>query len=577
MTQSVNSFSQDAHSSAWYTGAMERLIGVVQALSQAHDVATIQRITRDAARELTGADGATFVLKDGPNCYYADENAIAPLWKGKRFPLETCVSGWVMMNAEPALIEDIYSDSRIPVAAYRPTFVRSLAMVPIRETDPIGAIGNYWAQPHQPTPEEVTILQALANTTAVALENARLIEAQRDRLERLEAQQAQIRAQHDSLEVFTHALAHDLREPVRTVRAFSDLIAGESDPVTNAGYFDFIRHAADRMAMLVDTVFTYTQLHDPSRIAKADCAMDKALDGARQNLHQLISERHAVVAGAALPTVEAQSSHMMQVLQNLISNAIKHGPTGVTVTVSAEDKGTEWQFSVRDDGPGIATADLSRIFEPFKRLSLNEEGAGLGLAICHKIVTLHGGRIWCESTLGKGATFLFTLPKAETGVIAPANDRDAPVATAPATSDMARVLLVDDREADLQLTRILLRERDKIEFDLSVARSGQEALTMVRDLRGTGAAYDLILLDINMPGMDGFETLQALRGEHDETAVVMCTGSSYDGDIRQAAMLGAAGYMVKPASLAQLRPVVDNIPALRWQGDSATPRLMRVA
>lgn len=559
---------------------MEHLVEVVQAMSQARDVGTIARITRDAARHLTGADGATFVLRDGDQCYYADENAIAPLWKGKRFPMEMCVSGWVMNHAAAVTIEDIYVDPRVPADAYRPTFVKSMAMVPIRKESPIGAIGNYWAQRHQPTAEQVSVLQALADTTSVALENVRLIEDLRDKVDRLHIQRERIAAQHESLEVFTHALAHDLKEPVRTVRAFADLIAANAEPPaterarTNAGYFDFIRRAAERMSMLVDTVFLYTQLHNPARTAKAACPMDKALADAEDNLRCLIEEHRATIKAGKLPVVEAQASHMMQVLQNLISNAIKHSPEGVCIEVAAEDKGHEWQFSVSDNGPGIAAEDLERIFEPFKRLGLNEEGAGLGLAICNKIVALHGGRLWCEAAPSKGARFLFTLPKAgakpvETSeVYERKQDRGG--------DDLARVLLVDDRAADLELTRILLRERDKIEFDLAMARSGKEALSMTRDARDAGKAYDLILLDINMPGMDGFETLRALRGENDNTAVVMCTGSTYDGDIEQARQLGAAGYMIKPASLAQLRPMVDNhIPALRWQMSGPASRLLR--
>ena len=105
---------------------------VVQALSLARDMDDLQRTVRAAARELTGADGATFVLREGDYCFDADEDAIAPLWKGRRFPLKTCVSGWVMQNRKPALIKDIYEDPRVPAEAYRPTFVRSLAMVPIR-------------------------------------------------------------------------------------------------------------------------------------------------------------------------------------------------------------------------------------------------------------------------------------------------------------------------------------------------------------------------------------------------------------------------------------------------------------
>ena len=128
-------------------------------------------LVRHAARDLCGADGATFILRDNDECFYVDEDAIEPLWSGMRFPMESCISGWAMLHKSAAVVSDIYLDPRIPHDAYRPTFVKSLAMVPIRSVDPIGAIGNYWAQEHEPTDEEVRLLQALADSTSVAMEN----------------------------------------------------------------------------------------------------------------------------------------------------------------------------------------------------------------------------------------------------------------------------------------------------------------------------------------------------------------------------------------------------------------------
>lgn len=175
---------------------MERLLHTVQELSLARELAEVQRIVRTAARELTGCDGATFVLRDNGQCYYADEDAIAPLWKGSRFPMEICISGWAMLNKRPAIIRDIYADARIPHAAYRPTFVKSLVMVPIRQLDPIGAIGNYWAHEYPPTDEDVRLLQGLADATSIAMENVQvygeLEQRVRDRTAELERANAEI-------------------------------------------------------------------------------------------------------------------------------------------------------------------------------------------------------------------------------------------------------------------------------------------------------------------------------------------------------------------------------------------------
>lgn len=157
-----------------YARSMQHLLHAVQELSLARSLPEIQQVVRAAARELTGCDGATFVLRDNGMCYYVDEDAIEPLWKGSRFPMQTCISGWAMLNREAAVIQNIYADERIPHAAYRPTFVKSLVMVPIRKLDPVGAIGNYWADERMPTEREVSLLQALADATSVAMENVQI-------------------------------------------------------------------------------------------------------------------------------------------------------------------------------------------------------------------------------------------------------------------------------------------------------------------------------------------------------------------------------------------------------------------
>ena len=154
--------------------AASRLIQAVQTLSSARSLDDVRAIVSRAAREITGADGATFVLREGDQCFYAEEDAIEPLWRGRKFPLEDCISGWSMVHHQSVVIEDIYQDDRVPHEAYRPTFVQSLAVVPIRKSNPIGAIGTYWAMHHRATDLEIELLQALADSTSVAIENVRI-------------------------------------------------------------------------------------------------------------------------------------------------------------------------------------------------------------------------------------------------------------------------------------------------------------------------------------------------------------------------------------------------------------------
>lgn len=132
---------------------------------------------RNSARSLIGCEGIAVILSDGDLCHYVEEDGIGPLWKGQKFPAVACVSGWSMINRKTAVIPDILKDDRIPQELYADTFVRALAMVPVRVEQPIAAIGAYWSQPYSPAEWEIEILEALAEATAAAFENAEFIAA----------------------------------------------------------------------------------------------------------------------------------------------------------------------------------------------------------------------------------------------------------------------------------------------------------------------------------------------------------------------------------------------------------------
>lgn len=155
------------------------LVAVVRRLSIARSVEEIMQVVTQAARTLLRADGVTFVLRDGELCYYAEEDAISPLWKGARFPMSACISGWCMVQAKAVIIRDIYQDPRIPHDAYKKTFVRSLVMVPVRQERPIAAIGAYWAELRDTTPADLELLQTIANSAALAVAYVELQEERR--------------------------------------------------------------------------------------------------------------------------------------------------------------------------------------------------------------------------------------------------------------------------------------------------------------------------------------------------------------------------------------------------------------
>ncbi len=150
------------------------LLALIRQLSRAKSQEQVMSIVSHSVRALLQADGATFVLREGDRCHYAEEDAISPLWKGRRFPMSACVSGWCMIHREPVAIPDIYQDERVPTDAYRPTFVRSLALAPVNSDDPIATLGAYWSEVHEPSPEEMELLQTIADAAALAVANVQL-------------------------------------------------------------------------------------------------------------------------------------------------------------------------------------------------------------------------------------------------------------------------------------------------------------------------------------------------------------------------------------------------------------------
>jgi signal transduction histidine kinase/DNA-binding NarL/FixJ family response regulator len=394
------------------TRGMARLVEAVQALSLARDLESIMAIVRRAARELTGADGASFVLRDGELCHYADEDAISPLWKGQRFPMSACISGWTMQHRQPAVIEDIYADSRIPADAYRPTFVKSLVMVPIRTEAPIGAIGNYWARPHRAGAEEVELLQALANTTSVAMENVQLYAG----LERrVKDRTVQLEDANRELEAFSYSVSHDLWAPLRAITSYTHFLREKDALDTEARTFlDIIQSEAGRMGELIDNMLRLAKFARAELQCEVLNLSELALD-LTDWLQAADPDRRSVFR--VQPGLEAHGDPglIRAALENLLANAWKYTArrAHAVIELGAEPQpGGGQVFYVRDNGAGFDMQYADKLFAPFQRLHRADEfpGTGIGLATVQRIIHRHGGRIWADAKPDRGATFYFTLP-----------------------------------------------------------------------------------------------------------------------------------------------------------------------
>jgi signal transduction histidine kinase/CheY-like chemotaxis protein len=364
------------------------------------------------------------------------------------------------------------------------------------------------------------------------LERSRLLASLEDALE-------QAREAGQAKDEFLAVLGHELRNPLSPIVASLDLMDMRDEPAARRER-DIMRRQVTHLKRLVD------DLLDVSRIASGKLELDL------RPLNLAETVRHAVAAlpghGVSLKApdavwVEGDDSRLVQVLNNLLSNAARFGSTATSVELDADPAAGTARLSVQDNGIGMDAALLSRVFEPFyqapQQLARRTGGLGLGLAIVRKIVELHGGSVSAYSAgPGLGSRFSVLLPLAT----APREASDT--ATAPA-QQACRVLLVDDNEDAAAGTGALLRQ---LGHSVDIAHSGAAALAAART-----HGPDVAVLDIGLPDMDGYALAAELRRQHgDALRLVALSGYGQEADIQRAAQAGFALHLTKPATLDDL-------------------------
>ncbi|MGH9630161.1 MAG: ATP-binding protein [Bryobacteraceae bacterium] len=233
--------------------------------------------------------------------------------------------------------------------------------------------------------------------------------------EALDAHAVALARSNADLQEFAYVISHDLQEPLRTIGGFTDLLArrykGRLD--TDADEFlDFMLDGVRRMNRLIQDVLRYARLEQAEQQPTA-VDMNRVLRNVISTLRHAIEESEAEISHSELPTIMGDESRLSQLLQNLLANSIKYRQPDVPlkVTLTAEQREDQWIFSLADNGRGFSAGDTARVFGLFKRLHGRDiPGTGVGLAICRKIIQQHGGRIWAEARVNRGATFYFNLP-----------------------------------------------------------------------------------------------------------------------------------------------------------------------
>ncbi len=359
--------------------------------------------------------------------------------------------------------------------------------------------------------------------------------------------------QNELLKQFAKIASHDLQEPLRAVQGFANLLAdstrGKLDK-DQEEFIGFIMDGTTRMQNLIRAILLHSEsgkVEDGKHATDCNSVLNEVL----ANLSTSIKESEATFELDRLPRVAVQRLHLIQLFQNMVSNAIKYrGTEPPLISITAEENATQWLFSVRDNGIGIDHKYANKIFDMFARLHGKSQypGTGMGLAICKRIVTSHGGNIWVESTPGDGSIFFFTLPAIEK-------------VRRKAMKDNIEILLVEDTPSDARLTQEALKRSD-LKYEMHVVNDGEEAMEhLIRLKESHQDLPDVILLDLNMPRKNGHEVLAEIKNDSVLRAipVVLLTVSENDEDVLEALKLKMNYYIAKPVSAPKLTALLSSI------------------
>jgi signal transduction histidine kinase len=507
----------------------------MEALAGARSVDAIISVLRAFARRAVGADGIAIVLRDEDKCHYIAEDAMEPLWAGQRFPMQRCVSGWAMQNHQTVVIPDVFMDPRVPVDAYRRTFVRSMIMVPIGRPDPIAAVGAYWSEAGEPTDNQVALLEALARAASTALENGRLFASLetlndqldrrvRDRTKELQRSQDTLR-QIQKMEIMgqlTGHVAHDFNNLLTPIIGGLDLILSGRAPDRLERTAAMAMQAAETAQTLVQRLLTF---------ARRQPLQPKAVE-----LPALFAGMQALLASTLgpridlsvdlpddLPPVRADAHQLELAIINLAVNSRDAMPDGGRLTLSAELRSEGLPnplpprryvcLTVADTGIGMDDRVKAAAIEPFFTTKPAGQGTGLGLSMAHGLVGQLGGVLEIDSAPGMGTQVQLWLPVEQRK--RPDGDR-ASIDSIDGKAQ-GKVLLVDDNGLVRNSTREMLIDMGYEVVDIDHA---ELAISMIE----AGYAPDIVITDHVMPGMTGAELALRLRMDHPGVALLIISG-----------------------------------------------------
>jgi signal transduction histidine kinase len=497
-----------------------------------------------------------------------------------RIKLGEGMTGWVWQHGKKLLANDVRAEPHY--VNFFPDLIptQSELSVPIQVgSEIVGVFDIQSPQLDAFDEDDVVVMETLGDQIAVAIENARLYEAVRNEkallTQRVAERTAELSAANAELEraarlkdEFLANMSHELRTPLNTILGMAEILQEKVYGELNDEQYQTVSYIMESGRHLLDLI---TDILDLAKIEAgktelliAPIAIDDVCQASLLFIKQTAMQKQIKVTpniDQKVGVIQADERRLKQILVNLLNNAVKFTPEGgqIGLDVSGDEAQGVVHFTVWDTGIGIAEEKMERLFQPFVQidssLARQHEGTGLGLSLVYRLTEMHGGSVALQSEKGKGSRFTVSLPWPKEGRNAQGQSSKGAAAVGealPLTPTSKPVLLLaEDNQANIVTFTSYLQPRG---YSLVVVRNGAEALERAREVKPA-----LILMDIQMPGMDGLETTRRIRADAALAAVpiIALTALAMPGDRERCLEAGANEYLSKPVSLKRLVEIIE--------------------